>query len=78
MRTPVEEVERLDSMIGQLEQAADCSSQTIQREELIQALRMAKAGYMARLFLEGRSQIDAEELADLKAILKYPNIFSIY
>jgi hypothetical protein len=70
------ELEEIDAMLCELEYSSSNWSETKSPEELAKILRLAKLSCMIRLFLEQRTQIGSEEVEDLRAMLKYPNIFT--
>lgn len=70
------ELEEIDVMLCELEYSPSNWAETKSPEELAKILRLAKLSCMIRLFLEQRTQIGLEEVEDLRAMLKYPNIFT--
>lgn len=70
------ELEEIDAMLCEFEYSPSDWVETKTPEELAKILRLAKLSCMIRLFLEQRTQIGLEEVEDLKAMLKYPNIFT--
>ncbi|GBG56115.1 hypothetical protein SPFL3102_00553 [Sporomusaceae bacterium FL31] len=70
------ELEEIDAMLCELECSPSNWVATKTPEDLAKILRLAKLSCMIRLFLEQRAQIGLEEVEDLKAMLKYPNIFT--